>query len=208
MTIPLKVAASEVATIAEAAVGVETDASTGSGTVVAHVGRSSWVLTCAHVVADCKKASVVYRVGKTFRKVNGKVERVDAEKDLALVRVPKLPLPFLPIGEQEPDLYEKCWIVASPGGFFGTACEALLTAKDGSNGDQDEAYQLSGFSAPGASGGTIGNYNGQLVGVVTGIRHDGHRAVHGIVFATPLPKLREFLAKALITKARRARAKE
>jgi S1-C subfamily serine protease len=211
VTIPLKVASSDVATIAEASVGIETDGSTGSGTVIHHAGRSSYVLTCEHVVGEAKKARIVYRVGKKFVKVEGRVERKDKDKDLALVRVRRLPLPALGIAEQEPELYEKCWIVGSPEGYFGTACESLVTAKDGSNGDPDETYQLSGFSSPGASGGTVGNFNGQLVAVVTGIRHDGHRPVHGIVFATPLPKIREFLAdgKAFADRARRARlAKE
>lgn len=211
MTLALRVASSDVAAIAEAAVGIETDGSTGSGTVIAHVGRSSYVLTCEHVVGDAKKARVIYRVGKKFVKVEGRVERKDKTKDLALVRVRKIPVSALPIAEAEPELYEKCWIIASPEGYFGTACESLLTARDGSNGDPDESYQLSGFSSPGASGGTVGNFNGQLVAVVTGIRHDGHRPVHGIVFATPLPKVREFLAdgKVFAERARRARlAKE
>jgi len=204
-------ASSEVASIAEASVGIETDGATGSGTVIAHVGRSSWVLTCEHVARGAKKARVVYRAGKKFVKVEGTVERSDATKDLALVRVRKLPLAALSLAEADPELYEKVFVVGSPEGYFGTATESLLCGKDGSNGDPDHAYQLSGFTAPGGSGGTVANFNGQLVGVVTGIRHDGHRPIHGIVFACPLGKIKEFLAdgKAFAERAKRQRkAKE
>lgn len=205
-----RTASTDVLAIAEASVGIETTSATGSGTVIAHVGRSSWVLTCEHVVKGCKKARVVYRVGKKFVKVEGRVERTDAAKDLALVRVRKLPLPALPLASSEPDLYEKVWVLGAPEGYHGTAVESILCGRDGSNGDPDEAYQLSGFSSPGASGGTVGNFNGELVGVITGIRHDGHRPINNIVFATPLPKIKEFMAEgnALAEAAARKRKRE
>lgn len=205
------VASSDVASIAEASVGIETDGATGSGTVIASVGRSSYVLTCEHVVRGAKKARVVFRQGKKFAKVEGVVERVDAAKDLALVRVKKLPISALGLAETEPELYEKVFVVGSPEGYFGTATESLLCGKDGSNGDPDESYQLSGFTSPGGSGGTVANFNGALVGVVTGIRHDGHRPIHGIVFACPLGKIKAFLVdgKAFAERAKRQRkAKE
>jgi S1-C subfamily serine protease len=207
----LDVASSDVQSIAESSVGIETDGSTGSGTIIAHVGRSSYVLTCEHVVRGYKKARIVYRSGKRFVRVEGTVERSDERKDLSLVRVKKLPLPALSLAPTEPELYERVFVVGSPEGYFGTATESLLCGKDGSNGDPDESYQLSGFTSPGGSGGTVGNFNGQLVGVVTGIRHDGHRPVHGIVFACPLGKIKEFLAdgKGFAERAKRQRkAKE
>ena len=191
----LMTASSDVRTIAESSVGVETDQATGSGTVIGHVGRSSLVLTCEHVVRGAKKARIVYRVGKRFLRVDGTVAQADSALDLALIRVPKLALPTLPIAVEEPELYAKLWVVGSAEGYFGTACEALLCARDGSNGDPDEAYQLSGFASPGASGGTIADHNGQLVAVLTGIRHNGHQPIHGIVFAVPLPKIRGFLSE-------------
>jgi S1-C subfamily serine protease len=192
--VKVRTASTDVQGIAEASVGVETDGSTGSGTVIAHIGRSSWVLTCEHVVRGCKRARISYRAGRKFIKVEGRVERTDEAKDLALVRTPKLPVAALSLASVEPDLYEKVWVVAAPEGYHGTAVESVLCGKDGSNGDPDEAYQLSGFSSPGASGGTVASFNNELVGVVTGIRHDGHRPINGIVFAATLPKVREFLA--------------
>lgn len=191
----MKTASTDVQAIAEASVRVETAGSTGSGTVIAHVGRSSWVLSCAHVAGPGASAQVVWRVGKRFVRARGKVERADSARDLSLIRTRRLPLPALALAVEEPDLYEKLWVVAAPEGYHGTAVESVLSGKDGSNGDPDEAYQLSGFSAPGASGGTVANFNGELVGVVTGIRHDGHRPLNNIVFASPLPAIKAFLSE-------------
>lgn len=210
MTSKQQTASAEVAAIAECSVGIETTSATGSGTVIAHVGRASWVLTCEHVVRGSKKAIVVYRKDGKFVRVEGKVERFDEKKDLALVRVARLPLAALDLAAEEPSLYERVWVVGAPEGYHGTAVEGLLCGMDGSNGDPDEAYQISGFSSPGASGGTVANFNGELVGVVTGIRHDGHRPIHGIVFAVGLPKIKVFLLEgnAIADAAKRKRKRK
>lgn len=201
--------AAELRNLADSSVIIASATGEGSGTVIAHIGRNSYVLTCQHVVGNEKKATATYRSGKRFFTVSGKVERVNAEQDLAIVRLSRrVPVNAVDISDVEPELYERVWVVGAPAGRFGTAWEGILSGAEGSNQDPRGQYQLSVFTAPGASGGTVANFNGELIGVLTGLEHNGHSTVSGIVFAVPLPVVREFLKEGKVFAEKKAEGKK
>lgn len=169
--------------------------STGSGVVVLQGSRNTRILTCAHVIGDAKRLEVIYRSGeRDLLEIAAIVERVDADKDLALIRTTRrLPMSPITLASEEPDVYERAFVVGAPGGLFGTAADALICSTNGHNGHRDMGYQFTGLSAPGISGGALANYEGELFGIVSTVKTEAHLPIWNIGFAIPLPTIREFL---------------
>lgn len=170
----------------------------GAGSVIAHVGRNSYVLTCQHVVGAVKtRVTIRYRKGKKFADVPATVERVDEALDLALVRTTKrLPMPTLAIGVDEPERYERVYGIGCGSQFFGLAFEGMIVARDGSAGEAcpPGGYIFTGLSIGGMSGGPLIDDDGVIVGVITAVDRNGHLPVFQIGHAMSLPKIREFIA--------------
>lgn len=170
----------------------------GAGSVIAHVGRNSYVLTCHHVVGAAKtRVTIRYRKGKKFVDVPATVERVDETHDLAIVRTTKrLPMPTLAIGEDEPECYERVYGLGCGSQYFGLAFEGMIVARDGSAGDacKPDSYLFTGLSIGGMSGGPLIDDDGVIVGVITAVDRNGHLPVFQIGHAMSLPKIREFIA--------------
>src|SRR5438552_3253707 len=94
----------ELSAAAGSTVCVEVDDGAGAGSVIAHVGSNSYVLTCEHVAgAAGDKTNVVYRPGKRFVRVPAVVERVDVVNDLAIVRTSRrIDAPVIRFAAEEP----------------------------------------------------------------------------------------------------------
>lgn len=170
-------------------------ASTGSGVVVMQGSRNTHVLTCAHVVGNAERMEVIFRSGETrLSKLNAVVEHVDTDNDLALVRTARrMNADPIVVATDEPEIYERAFVVGSPGGLFGTAADALICSTNGHNGHAGTGYQFTGLSVPGISGGALANYEGELLGIVSNVKTEAHLPVWNIGFAVPLPKIHEFL---------------
>lgn len=181
-----------VVAIAGSHVGIEAaNGGTGSGTVVAQTARNSYVLTCAHVVKADRRCEILFdssNHGRGKYTVNGIIERVDAENDLALIRTAHRILAPIELAE-EPYLYERLWVMGAPDGLWGTAAPALLCNLDA------KGYIYTGLAAPGMSGGSLCNLEGQLLGVIRDVKTDSGAPVWNIGFAVPLPAIRAFLDK-------------
>jgi len=186
----------ELASVARASVTVLLrDGGQGSGTVVAHAGTNSYVLTCAHVVGEHKKVLITRKAGKKLVRYMGVVERVDTENDLALVRTAKrIPIEPIEIAKTDPALYERVYGVGTAGGLMGTGFEGVLTAKDGS-GNYGENYAYTGLACSGMSGGALADEDGNLIGVIESMDRSGHLPVWCIGYAVPLPIIKTFLGK-------------
>jgi serine protease Do len=186
-------------TMAQSYVQVE-GAQVGSGTVVKHEGRNTYVLTCEHVVRGEKVVTVVFRDGGRFHRVNARVIAADPDKDLALVRTSKRVATRMPvvIAEEEPEIYTRSYVMGSAAGLYGTAGEVVLCAKDGSNGDtRGRFYQFTGVIVRGMSGGMLCNQDAELIGVPHLLEREEDRTLGNIGFAVPLPAVRTFLKEEL-----------
>ncbi len=172
--------------VAESSVQLENGSNTGSGTVVARTSKSSFVLTCAHILTE-EKTTVIYRNGARLVKVEGKVLAVDKEKDIALVRCSRLPVPSMKLASQDASSYDEAFVVGAAHGFFGMAANCVVF------GLRDEHIYFSGLLTPGMSGGTLADLNGELIGMPVA----QHKNCSQIGFAVQLYELRKFLNKNL-----------
>lgn len=137
----------------------------GSGTVVAHLGDRSCVLTCWHVVEDAAKGSLkVHLAGRTYK---GIVTYRDPANDLAVIDVAPIRAPAVAINVAEPT-----GPLRAIGFGKGTYREAtgLLKGKVTAQGATDKSLVVRAFVRQGDSGGPLLNQAGELVGVVWGSR--------------------------------------
>lgn len=138
----------------------------GSGTVVA----DALVLTNAHIVAGSTD-DVTIRTWDD-RVLPGLVVGFDDQRDLALIRVDRLDVPAVGLGEPEVGLAAR--ILARPGGVdlevIDTRVVRLFNATgDDIYGEGDasrRAIELEADVMPGVSGGGVFNERGDLLGVV------------------------------------------
>ncbi len=139
----------------------------GSGWVVA----SQRVVTNAHVVAGVEEPEV--SVGGVGRRYPGRVVVFDPRRDLAVIAVPGLPAPAVPLGSDlEPD---DTAVVAGfpldgPYRLDAARVRDVLSARgEDIYGDQRsvrEVYSLFARVQPGNSGGPLLSAQGRVVGVV------------------------------------------
>lgn len=163
----------------------------GSGFVVA----PETVVTNAHVVAGEPETTVVRSDGST---VSGRVVVYDTDRDLAVLRVPGLDRPALPLGES---------VAGTVGGVFGypgggplrvapfeIARELRATGRDIYNEARTtrQVLELAAGLAPGDSGAALVDAEGRVVGVAFAIAPD--RA--NVAFALTVAELREVLDRA------------
>jgi S1-C subfamily serine protease len=172
----------------------------GSGSIVLHQARNSWVLTCEHVVRGEQVVTVAFLENGRMRRVNARIVSVDVVNDLALIRTAQR-IPHraeVEIAPDEPGIYERGYVMGSAAGLYGTAGEVVITALPGAAlGPSYPWYQFTGLAVQGISGGLLCNYDAQLVGVPHQIEREENRTLGNIGFAVPLPVIQAFLAEHL-----------
>lgn len=192
----------QLARMAQSYVGVYTDMNLGSGTVVGHKGRRSYILTCHHVVNRPLGSRIKYHdkcpesFGPAiFTEVPAAVEESDLAMDLALLSVPRLARPTIDISDGEPCLYSRGLVMGTAAGLYGTAGEVVLCGMEGSNGDDltGDLYQYVGLSVGGVSGGLLCDADGALIGVPSQGSRENDLSIQNMGFAVPLPLVEAFL---------------
>lgn len=191
--------------IAESFVHVENADGNGSGSIIAHGPRNSYVLTCEHVVRGNASVAVVYRDNGRFVRRTARVVAADKDTDLALLRVSRrLPRPALPLAVREPCLFERALVMGSAAGNFGTPGDAIIasTAAAG-NGKRrtKDYYQYTGFAVEGISGGILANVDGQLIGVPGLVERQNNIPISCMGYAVRLPVIKAFLDEHLPAEA-------
>ncbi len=191
--------------MADSTVAINSSGSTGAGTVIAHVGNNTYIVTCEHVIRGAKKVEILSRLGGRFIKTKATVERFDEENDLALVRTSKrLENPIQELSQCEPELYSRIYGVGNAGGMFGTGFEGVLTSTHKMPGNH-HGYAYVGLSCPGMSGGAFADGYGGLCGVIQSMDTSGHLPVWTIGYAIPLPILKKFLGDVGVRKVEKKR---
>jgi serine protease Do len=177
--------------------------SLGSGVIV---GADGLILTSAHVIDGARQVEVALSDG---RELDGKVVGVDAESDLALVRLPGKPKNLVPLRFGDSTRMRLGDVVLAIGNPFGvgqTVTMGIVSATGRSRVgivDYEDFIQTDAAINPGNSGGALVNMRGELVGVNTAIlsRSGGYQ---GIGFAVPAamadPIMKSLIAHGKVTR--------
>lgn len=178
---------------------VRGESSFGTGFVV---GRSGYVLTCAHVLPTIANPEVVLPPtgveGQKEQAFPAQVLAVDEDLDIALLKV-TTPAALVPVQFPKGDLVETgepLTVIGNPGGL-GAALVNTVTSGIVSNARRELAgrtfVQTNATVNPGNSGGPMFDGHGRVVGMV--ILKD--RSKEGIALGVPLAELRKFLLEAV-----------
>lgn len=180
-----------------ATVLIETPSARGSGTVVYSDRHSILVLTCAHVVAD--EVEGIEVSSPSLGKVAARVEKFDAERDLALLHASVTGRwDVMKLAHAVPRLYSRVYVAGSPLGDWGQVSEAFVTEYTQLPGSEaagkQHVYRITGsFVAPGISGGTAFNHDGELVCVPSNGRVYGGEMLTQYGYCVDLATIRDFL---------------
>ncbi len=152
----------------------------GSGTGF-FIGRSGWLLTNQHVVGKSKFVKVRLATG---RELVGEVQRIDALRDVALVKTESAGVPPVPVRLTDPAIGEDVYALGSPLGdsFNTTLTRGILSGVREMNA---QPYLQSDVAIlPGNSGGPLLDKSGQVVGItVMGL---GAKGLAGMNFFIPI----------------------
>jgi hypothetical protein len=149
----------------------------GSGFLVSTDGR---ILTNFHVIAHTKRATVTLANQDAYDSVN--VLDVDRRKDIALLKIKAVGLPYLKLGQSgTAQIGDKLYTLGNPLGVFqNTLSEGLLSGIR-----QMEGYKLFQLSAPvshGSSGSPVFNAKGDVIAIVEAVISEGQN----LNFAIPV----------------------
>jgi serine protease Do/serine protease DegQ len=167
--------------------------SLGSGVVID--GQDGLVVTNAHVVDKADRINVKLQDGRVFE---AEVVGVDAESDIAVVRIDADGLTEIPIGDSDA-LRVGDFVVAigNPFGLNQTVTSGIVSAL-GRSGLGIEGYedfiQTDASINPGNSGGALINLKGELVGINTAILAPSGGNV-GIGFSIPINMVTQITAQ-------------
>jgi len=168
----------------------------GSGTVIWTNEKQALVLTCDHVVLNeltGKTHDKFVIIGPDGDRVMAQVQDRQKAHDMALLlTLGALNVKALKIAKEEPNVYDKLLLVASPDGYRNTAAEGTLSAKS-RDSFLGEYWQVTSFIFPGSSGGTVANTAGELVGIPRAVHNTMFGILPEIGFCIPLSHIQSFL---------------
>jgi hypothetical protein len=161
----------------------------GTGTLIASDSTHSWVLTCAHLFSSRPESITVrFPDGRQFP---AQLVGLDRTWDLALVQIPAVNLPPVPLANNPPQVGQ--WLTAcgyGPEGLYRCSRGPLRGYVAVHSGGTFETLNIATSVRQGDSGGPVFDASGALVGVIWG--SDGQTVV-----ATFCGRIRQFLRKFL-----------
>ena len=153
---------------------------TGSGVIVSAAG---YILTNNHVAGPASEIRVRLYDGREFK---ARRIGVDAETDLALIKIEAQNLPYATLGDSS-KLEQGEWVIAlgSPFGLEQTMTVGIVSATGRQfGGTYDNYIQTDASINPGNSGGPLINMNGEVIGINTMI-YSRSGGSDGIGFSVP-----------------------
>ena len=193
----------------------------GSGVVIA----KEYVLTNYHVVEEAHSLKISIDEDEE-NLYDATVVASDPDKDVAVLKVPGLPLAPVELGDSD-DLVIGDWVVCigNPIGFTGTATAGIVSGlnreieSDSSSIDKygrssrvvNSMIQTDAAINSGNSGGGMFNTAGQLVGIPTlkysGTRYSSNASIESIGMCIPINEAKDLIEAALSGKGNVAEAK-
>ncbi len=158
---------------------------TGSGVIISEDG---YIITNNHVVKGARKIEITLNNKETYK---AEIVGVDESSDIALLKIDKGNLPYLPFGNSD---YLKVgeWVLAvgNPFNLTSTVTAGIVSAKArainlSNNNNRIESFiQTDAAVNPGNSGGALVNVRGELIGINTAISSQTGSYI-GYSFAVP-----------------------
>src|SRR5262245_48299966 len=153
---------------------------TGSGVIVSPDG---YILTNNHVAGPASEIRVRLHDGREFK---ARRIGVDAETDLALIKIEAQNLPYATLGDSS-KIEQGEWVIAlgSPFGLEQTMTAGIVSATGRQfGGTYDNYIQTDASINPGNSGGPLISMNGEVIGINTMI-YSRSGGSEGIGFSVP-----------------------
>lgn len=157
----------------------------GSGVIISSDG---YIITNNHVIKGSRKLEVTLNNKETYE---AQVVGVDESTDIALLKIDKSGLPYLPFGDSD-NLKVGEWVLAvgNPFNLTSTVTAGIVSAKARdinilNNNKRIESFiQTDAAVNPGNSGGALVNVRGNLIGINTAISSQTGSYI-GYSFAVP-----------------------
>jgi S1-C subfamily serine protease len=156
--------------------------SQGSGFVV----RDGQVVTNHHVIAGAVSGFVRLVDKSSKYEISGTVA-IDDAHDLAVLAVPGLVAPSLPLGDSNKiAVGDEVYAIGNPQGLEGTFSQGIVSGIR--RADSDTLLQMTAPISPGSSGGPILNGSGEVIGIAVATFTDGQNlnVAIPISYLTPL----------------------
>ena len=157
----------------------------GSGVIISSDG---YIITNNHVIKSARKLEVTLNNKETYE---AEVIGIDESTDIALLKIKKTDLPYLPFGDSD-HLSVGEWVLAvgNPFNLTSTVTAGIVSAKARdinimNNNKRIESFiQTDAAVNPGNSGGALVNTRGNLIGINTAISSQTGSYI-GYSFAVP-----------------------
>jgi hypothetical protein len=170
-------------TAAPSVVSITVESGYGSGFIVSADGK---IVTNFHVISRTKTATVRLAEGDAYDDVQ--VLDVDKRKDIAVIKIKAVDLPFLRLGTSANiEVGAIVYSMGNPKGYQNTLSQGLISGVRERSG-----FDVFQFTAPisgGSSGGPLLNVRGEVIGI-TSASAEGQN----LNFAVPIDYVRGMLA--------------
>jgi hypothetical protein len=149
----------------------------GTGFIVSSDGA---ILTNYHVIAHTKRATVRLANDDAYDDVT--VLDIDKRKDIALIKIKAVGLPYLTLGRSaSAEVGDEVYVVGNPLGILqNTFSEGILSGIR--QGDGYRLFQLSTPVSHGSSGSPVFDTNGNVIGIIKSTIEEGQN----LNFAIPI----------------------
>ena len=141
----------------------------GSGVIMSESNGKTYIMTCAHVIADGSSFTVTLDNDKEYE---ASMVGYDSQTDIGVLVINATGLQVAEFGDSEDiEVGEECIAIGCPGGltFKNSVTKGIVSALDvpvsSSIGYNNECIQVDAAINPGNSGGALFNMQGQVIGI-------------------------------------------
>lgn len=141
----------------------------GSGVIMSESNGKTFIMTCAHVIADGTSFRVTLNNGKEY---DASMVAYDSQTDIGVLSIDATGLQVASFGNSKDiEVGEVCIAIGCPGGleFMNSMTQGIVSALDrpvsSSIGYSNECIQVDAAINPGNSGGALFNMQGQVIGI-------------------------------------------
>ncbi len=149
--------------------GGKTASGEGSGIIMSEAGGKTYIMTCAHVIADGSSFTVTLDNDKEYE---AEIVGYDSQTDIGVLSINATGLNVAKFGNSKSIVVgEDCIVIGCPGGlmFKNSVTRGIISAVDvpiaSSIGYKNECIQVDAAINPGNSGGALFNMQGQVIGI-------------------------------------------
>lgn len=147
----------------------ETKSGEGSGVIMSESNGKTYIITCAHVIANSSSCKVKLNNGKEY---DATVVGYDSQTDIGVLSIKEKGLKVAEFGDSKDiEVGENCIAIGCPAGlqFMNSMTMGIVSALDrpvsSSIGYKQTCIQVDAAINPGNSGGALFNMQGQVIGI-------------------------------------------